>query len=667
MKNQRKPKKRKVLWILFGFLGLLLLIFIGGIIYINMDYDANAYAKEHMKSSEAVEVYQENRYIIFEPKTYDTGIIFYPGGKVEATAYAPLLKGLAEEGYLCILCEMPFKLAVFDVDAAQGLQERFTIDRWYMAGHSLGGAMAASYLAKHKEDYEGLILLAAYSTEDLSETSLQVLSIYGEEDQVLDMKKYQSNLKHLPATYREYQIPGGCHAYFGSYGKQKKDGIPTITNEQQIEKTIAFITTSLEGNRISYLESVEAFANPDCGFYEPVYIKCTPKEVSKVQEGYLKYNALLHLRIDISSFSSRVNQNKDLEFTSQMLDQFDQQLDRMNRASCCIILRFAYDPGFSGNKDMEPDIKLQKKHIEALKPLFYKYERMITAVEFGLIGPWGEMHSSQLAQQSTYNQLIPIYLDALPKSVKLLVRRPKFIYSYYGYTLATLDQFHEMDCRLGVYNDGYLGSATDLGTYDDRKLETEFLNKLNDKTPYGGEVTVPGSGYNSLNQAVEEMYQLHLSYLNRSWNDQVIRQWKEASYTGQDTLYQGKTEYDYIQNHLGYRFVLTDMVYKDQGATLNLTLHLKNVGFGNLCKSKNAYLIFQNESHTYSFCFEDVDIQKLSLTINKESLEKGEYAIYFALADDFKESGIRSIRFGNEGLWNDTLKANRLAESYHNK
>ncbi|MBQ3601265.1 MAG: alpha/beta hydrolase, partial [Lachnospiraceae bacterium] len=112
--------------------------------------------------------------------------MFYPGGKVEYTAYLPLMNSLAEEGILCVLLKMPFNLAVLDMNAADGIQEQFPeIENWYIGGHSLGGAMAASYLETHANDYQGLILLGSYSTADLSTTELEVLSIYGSEDTVL--------------------------------------------------------------------------------------------------------------------------------------------------------------------------------------------------------------------------------------------------------------------------------------------------------------------------------------------------------------------------------------------------------------------------------------------------------------------------------------------------
>lgn len=175
--------------------------------------------------------------LIFHPEGAEAGLIFYPGGKVEYTAYIPLMNRLASEGILCVLTEMPGNLAVLDMDAAEGIPEMFDIDTWYIGGHSLGGSMAASYLADHTEDFEGLILLGAYSTADLSDSGLEILSLYGSEDLVMNREKYAKYRENLPADFAEVIIDGGCHAYFGMYGVQEGDGIPTITNEEQIAIT----------------------------------------------------------------------------------------------------------------------------------------------------------------------------------------------------------------------------------------------------------------------------------------------------------------------------------------------------------------------------------------------------------------------------------------------
>lgn len=136
-----------------------------------------------------------------------------------------------------IVCEPENPAAVFDKNAADGIQEQYPqIDSWYIGGHSLGGAMAASYVSKHADSFDGLILLGAYSTADISETALRVLSVYGSEDGVLNRSKYEKNKSNLPENFTEITIAGGCHAYFGMYGAQKKDGTPLISNIEQIEQ-----------------------------------------------------------------------------------------------------------------------------------------------------------------------------------------------------------------------------------------------------------------------------------------------------------------------------------------------------------------------------------------------------------------------------------------------
>ena len=185
--------------------------------------------------------------MVFKPEKATAGFIFYPGGKVEYTAYQPLMAACAERGILCVLLEMPFNLAVLDINAADGIREQYPeIEAWYVGGHSLGGSMAASYLADRADGYEGLILLGSYSTADLSDTELAVLSVYGSEDMVMNRKKYDENKGNLPSALTEIVIDGGCHAYFGMYGAQDGDGTPTVSNEQQILLTADAIAELVE-------------------------------------------------------------------------------------------------------------------------------------------------------------------------------------------------------------------------------------------------------------------------------------------------------------------------------------------------------------------------------------------------------------------------------------
>lgn len=203
-------------------------------VYAGDYYHAGEEALAALVSDETVEVELLSDGVVFAASEAKAGLIFYPGGKVEHTAYAPLMRSLAEEGILCVVPEMPLNLAVLDTDAAEGWQERYPqVEEWYIGGHSLGGAMAASHAAKHAEDYEGLLLLAAYSTEDLTGTALKVCSVYGSSDGVLNMEKYEQYRANLPENAVETVLEGGCHACFGSYGPQAGDGAHTMTAEEQ--------------------------------------------------------------------------------------------------------------------------------------------------------------------------------------------------------------------------------------------------------------------------------------------------------------------------------------------------------------------------------------------------------------------------------------------------
>ncbi|MBQ5824153.1 MAG: hypothetical protein IIW48_05030 [Clostridia bacterium] len=180
---------------------------------------------------------------VYTPAESDCGLIFYPGARIEHEAYEPLMKACAVQGIKCILVEMPLNMAFFNINAADNIQKMYPeIEHWYIGGHSLGGAMASLYLENNINKFDGLILLGSYSTADLSAADIDVLSVYGTEDEIMNADKYNANKINLPEDFEEHIIKGGCHAYFGMYGKQSGDGTPTITNEEQIKYTAQLIS-----------------------------------------------------------------------------------------------------------------------------------------------------------------------------------------------------------------------------------------------------------------------------------------------------------------------------------------------------------------------------------------------------------------------------------------
>ncbi len=230
---------------------VLVIALIVGAVFVGDYYPATDRAVEAMTATEdtavqvSVSTLADNA-TVFAPQNPSAALILYPGGKVDHVAYAPLAQALAHRGVLCVILEMPLRLAVFDMNAADGIREAVetkypTVRECYIGGHSLGGSMAASYIGKHSTNFDGLVLLAAYSTADLSDTTLRVLSILGSEDGVLNREKYTSNRTNLPADFTEETIEGGNHAGFGDYGAQDGDGASTLADGEQIDRTAGII------------------------------------------------------------------------------------------------------------------------------------------------------------------------------------------------------------------------------------------------------------------------------------------------------------------------------------------------------------------------------------------------------------------------------------------
>ena len=245
--SKNKGKKR----IIAGIIAFTIIVFIIIKFYNFVDdyYQATDRAWSYINNpAENVTVEYVDNTIVFEPEDPEVGFIFYPGGLVETEAYAPLMEQLAEQDIMCVLVEMPYYLAMFDANGARGIQDKYPeIEDWYIGGHSLGGAMASLYANRHQSEYEGLILLAAYSTKDLTdEPAMDVLLVRGSEDGVLNMEKYNECLANLPSDYQEVVIDGGCHGYFGDYGMQSGDGEPTITVEEQTSLTVETIGEFIE-------------------------------------------------------------------------------------------------------------------------------------------------------------------------------------------------------------------------------------------------------------------------------------------------------------------------------------------------------------------------------------------------------------------------------------
>ena len=229
----RLKRKQRILWIALSTVAVAALAF--GI-YVSNYYHATDVALDAFEAKDGIRVKSVDGVFCLETSGSTDGLVFYPGGKVQAEAYLPLLRRVAGRGIDCYLVKMPFNLAVFGVDRASGVMVAHPHERWFLAGHSLGGAMASRWAAAHPGELDGLVLLAAYPTQKLPE-ELKVLVLYGSEDGLLNRVNLENNLGLLPSNAVVEQLPGGNHAYFGSYGEQNGDGAATITPDEQWDWT----------------------------------------------------------------------------------------------------------------------------------------------------------------------------------------------------------------------------------------------------------------------------------------------------------------------------------------------------------------------------------------------------------------------------------------------
>ena len=230
--HKTRKLRFKFLVPIFAFVDAAVLAFF---LYASVYYAADASAADAMQSDSVVAVEKTDTGWLFDGPADEKVLIFYPGAKVDETAYAPLLHRLAEEEMDVYLVKMPLHFAFLGINKAGEIMDHSDYDRYYVGGHSLGGAMAAEYAAEHESDLAGIILFAAYPTK---KTNLDTLLIYGSEDGVLNMQCVEGASDLVSGRFQEIVIDGGNHALFGNYGEQKGDGQAQISGEEQQEQVV---------------------------------------------------------------------------------------------------------------------------------------------------------------------------------------------------------------------------------------------------------------------------------------------------------------------------------------------------------------------------------------------------------------------------------------------
>ena len=384
---------------------------------------------------------------------------------------------------------------------------------------------------------------------------------------------------------------------------------------------------------LDYTDHLQTLPNYDRGFYysQALHVKV---EGSKPIEK--PYGKLVHLRADLAEFSSRAwlkidttggrrdtTWGKSQDLTEDALNVLRTTFDNIRKNGSKVIVRFCYDPWFDGHSNTTAEHEWVLRHIEQLAPLLTKNVDIIVALEMGMHGAFGEMHSDTAITYPRVAEAVNKMLRLTPPELKILTRTGNYSAAVLGFENWGVDFNIDSDVfkmiaeakgdtmyRVGMFNDGYLGTQYDYGTWGAdcktsicREEGVAWLEKYSINTPYGGEAVETASGYQVINTPeflAHEGFRTHTSYLNLHWNDKVIARWKAAHFAGKDYEYDGSkidtlTGFKYIDDHLGYRFVLRESWLPDTvcaNEKLKAKLKIQNVGFGNLTQKKTAKLIF---------------------------------------------------------------------------
>lgn len=247
--------RRIVLWIAAVLLALTLLGAGGFIVWANNASQPMPEALAALQSDELVTFQNQNGWLVFQPvnqrdvfgKPLSTGLIIYPGGKVDYRAYAPTARAIAAQGYLVVIPPVPLNLAFFDVNAASDIIAAYpAVQHWAVAGHSLGGVAASGYADAHRDQIQGIGFWASYPAGDMRTFPGRVVSISGSNDGLATPAKIEDSKKNLPAAAEFVVIQGGNHGQFGYYGVQDGDNAATISRDAQQEVVVSTMVDLLQ-------------------------------------------------------------------------------------------------------------------------------------------------------------------------------------------------------------------------------------------------------------------------------------------------------------------------------------------------------------------------------------------------------------------------------------
>lgn len=465
----------------------------------------------------------------------------------------------------------------------------------------------------------------------------------------------------------------------------------------------SFDRGELVDSDISYTGSREMLVNPYKGYYEldsivlPEYYEVDPTKNEENKKKLLEHATstmedLLEDKESLGLFLVYLDNYRETRtLPKYYLGALNEYLDVYRKAGNKAIVRFAYGKEYESGKDINndpSDFSIILGHLEQLRDFFETNQDVIHTVQLGFIGPWGEMHSSVYAETEYINQLVDKALEVVPKEIQLALRRPSY---YRGYVKEdsffdeALGYTYDKRARIGLFNDAFLSSSTDKGTYASgkREEELEWQSYLTKYTISGGEHSYSESTYVDsdetffeVEEAISNMEAVHMNYLHCA--TAIKDFWKKTQISANvDAMYAGMDAYTYFANRLGYRFLVKEAKVPGnaihKGGILNFETSILNEGFGNLIQCRKVYVIIEKDGKYYQAITDknpsiwwsgEVTKETFSLQLPSD-IEEGEWNIYLYLPDsseryEGKDNAV--IKFANKGCYSAELQANYIGK-----
>jgi hypothetical protein len=418
----------------------------------------------------------------------------------------------------------------------------------------------------------------------------------------------------------------------------------------------------------NYATNSTAINNPERGFYRHTEVHSTNYTGldQTTLNSYKSSNTTLLLRVFyLENFITS-------PISSSYLNAMQADFNKIRIAGLKCIVRFAYSDNTNGKLDASKAQILA--HIAQLKPLLVSNVDIISSMQAGFIGTWGEWYytdyfgmNPNATDYANRKEVVDALLSALPDSRMVQIRTPSLKQKTYNSTtaLSQSQAFNKSNmARIGHHNDCFLASANDFGTYNNTSTEYSYLEQETKFTPMGGETCAVNEPRSQCPTALAEMQKFHWSYLNFDYHPTVI------------SGFQSNNCFPEIQNRLGYRLELVNGTYPNSatiGESIALTLKIKNSGFASPFNERIVYLILRNTStkQEYSFAlatdprFWSSGVQQtITESIQLPStILSGSYQLFLSLPDSSVSIANRpeyAIRFANDATWESTTGYNNL-------